>query len=214
MAIYTPRGLKIRIHVSYAFGLMARLYPKVSPFRVLKTTEGIEYLPGMFAFIAGMIAYIMHLPPFQIGLAVAVAQLVGELINLFAFYVIPGLVTVSTLFSYISGYGLLLVVTFVVGFVFVGWQGVLAFYIGKLIAEIISQCLEFWKTKRSHKLTGLAFTSSEVNFFNAYRFHASRIGVTTDIDLKDKETEQENWEATFEDLAKKWPEVVERFTTD
>jgi hypothetical protein len=155
-----------------------------------------------------------HQPTQQISIFYIFAQIFACPRILFAFYVIPGLVTVGTLFSYISGYGIILIATFVVGFVLVGWQGVLAFYIGKLIAEIISQCLEFWKTKRSHKLTGHAFTSSEVNFFNAYRFHASRIGVTTDIDLKDKEAEQENWEATFEDLAKKWPEVVERFTYD
>jgi len=106
MAIYTPRGLKIRIAVPYAFGLMARLHPKVTPFRILKTTEGIESLPGMLAFIAGIIAFALHLPPLQIVLIVAAIQLVGKLINAFGLYIVPGLVNLGTLFSYISGYGI------------------------------------------------------------------------------------------------------------
>lgn len=214
MAIYTPRGLKIRIAVPYAFGLMARLDPKVNPFRVLKTTEGIENLPDMLAFIAGIIAFIIRLPPLYIGLAVAGAQLTGALINLFGFYVFPGLVTVSTLFSYIHGCGILLLASLVVGLVFAGWQGALAFFLGKLIAGIIGYGVEFWQIGRYHKLTGHAFTSSEVHFFNAYRLHASRIGVTTDIDLSDEEMEQEHWGPIFEDFAMKWPEVVARFTLD
>lgn len=81
MPIYTPRGIKIRIAVSYAFGLMTRLYPEVSPFRILKTTEGIESLPAMFAIISGIIGFLMQLPPLQIGLAAGIAQLLGVLIN-------------------------------------------------------------------------------------------------------------------------------------
>lgn len=214
MAIYTPRGLKIRIDIPYAFGLMARLNPKVSPFRILKTTEGIESIPGMLAFIAGIIAFIMRLPTFYIGLAVAGAQFIGILINLFGFYVFFGLVQIGTFFSYIAGYGVFFAATFVVGFIFAGWQGVLAFFLGKLATGIIGQVIESWQTNRYHKLTGHAFTLSEIHFFNAYRLHASRIGVTTDIDLKDKEMEQDYWGSTFEDFSMNWPEVVARFTID
>ena len=81
MAIYTPRGVKIRTSVPYAFGLMARLNPKVTPFRILKTTEGIESLPGMLAFIAGMVGFSMHLPPLQIALVIAACQLAGALME-------------------------------------------------------------------------------------------------------------------------------------
>jgi hypothetical protein len=131
MPIYTPRGLKIRIAVPYAFGLMARLSPTVSPFRVLKTTEGLESLPGMLAFIAGIVAFVMRLPPLHIGLAVGVGQVLGVLINLFGVYLIPGLVPLGTLYSYFAGYGIFLVTAAVVGFLFAGWQGVLAFFLGQ-----------------------------------------------------------------------------------
>jgi len=214
MAIYTLRGLKIRIAVPYAFGLMARLYPKVSPFRVLKTTEGIESLPGTLAFIAGIITFVMRLSPLHIGLAVGGIQLLGVLINIFGFYILPGLVPLATLFSYIAGYGILLVIAVIVGFIFAGWQGVLAFFVGKLGAWLISRILQFWQTGRYHKLIGYPFTPSEVHFFNAYRLHASHIGVTTDINLRDDEMDEDQWGPTFEAFAMEWPQVVQRFTTD
>ena len=214
MAIYTPRGLKVRIAVPYAFGLMARLSPKVGPFRILKTTEGIESVPGMLAFIAGIVAFAMRLPPLEVGILVAAAQLVGILLNLFGLYVIPGLVALATLYSYLAGYGVFLVIVVAVGFVTVGWQGLLAFFSGRLAAGLVSTALGFWQTSRYHKLTGHAFTSSEVHFFNAYRLHASRVGVTTDIDLNDSELQEEHWGPTFEKFASEWPEVVRRFTVD
>ncbi len=214
MAIYTPRGLKIRIAIPYAFGLMARLHPKVTPFRILKTTEGIESLPGMLAFIAGMIAFSIHLPPLQIALVVAASQILGALINAFGLFIIPGLVGLGTLFSYISGYGIYLIAVIISGFVLGGWQAVAAFFVGKIIAAIVNQVLEFWQTSRYHKMTGHPFTGSEVSFFNAYRLHASRIGVTTDIDLSDDEMEEDHWGSTFQRFAMEWPEVVQRFTTD
>ncbi|MBM3211418.1 hypothetical protein FJZ33_04305 [Candidatus Poribacteria bacterium] len=213
MAIYTPRGLKVRIAIPYAFGLMARLYPKVSPFRILKTTEGIASLPGMLAFAGGIIAFINRMPPLQIGLIVGAVRLSGVLINLLGIYIIPGLISLSTLFSYINGWGLLFIVASVVGFIFAGWQGVMAFFIAQVIVMVISLVLDFWQVQRYNKLTGYPFTSSEVNFFNAYRLHASRLGITTDIDLKDEEMSEDYWGPVFEDFASKWPEVVSRFTT-
>lgn len=214
MAIYTPRGLKIRIAVPYAFGLMARLHPKVTPFRILKTTEGIEVLPGMLAFIAGIVTFVMRLSPFEIGAAVAAAQLLGRLTNLFGLYVVPGLIALSTVFSYFAGWGVFLIISAVVGLNFSGWQGLLAFFLGRLAAGVVGLGLEFWQTSHYYKLTGHAFTSSEVHFFNAYRIHASRVGVTKDIDLNEEEMKEEHWAPTFEAFAIEWPEVVARFTND
>lgn len=214
MAIYTPRGLKIRIAVPYAFGLMARLHPKVTPFRILKTTEGIESLPGLLAFVAGLVAFGLHLPPTQIALVVGVSQLAGTLINALGLYTIPGLVGLGTVYSYISGYGIYLIAVTVTGFVLGGWQAVAAFFAGKIIAFIIGEAIEFWQTNRYHKLTGHALTGSEISFFNAYRLHASRIGVTTEIDLSNDEMEEDHWGTTFHRFAMDWPEVVQRFTTD
>ena len=102
----------------------------------------------------------------------------------------------------------------ITGFVLGGWQAVVAFFAGKIIAALVGQVLEFWQTSRYHKLTGHPFTGSEVSFFNAYRLHASRIDVTTNINLSDEEMEEDHWGTTFQQLAMEWPEVVQRFTTD
>jgi hypothetical protein len=193
---------------------MARLSPEVSPFRVLKTAEGIERVPGMLAFLAGLVAFLARLPPVEIASLVAAAQLFGVTLNLLGLYVIPGLVALATLYSYLAGYGVFLVAILTVGYFTVGWQGLLAFFIGRLAASLGSAVIGHWQTRRYHELTGHAFTSSEVHFFNAYRLHAARIGVTTDIDLDDTELREEHWGPTLERFAAKWPEVVRRFTID
>jgi hypothetical protein len=212
MAIYTPRGLKIRLSVDYAFPLIARLYPKVDAFKVLKTTEGIESLPTMVAFSIGLYCFLWTVDPINIGIATFIGYLAAVVINLRGFYFIPGLVALGTLYSYVSGFGILLIVLGIVGFFVAGWQSVLAFFASKFLAWGVAQVLEFIDTKRVFKLSGFAFTASERHFFNAYRLHASRIGVTTDIDVSEEEAKEENWRDAFTDLASKWPQVVARFT--
>lgn len=214
MAIYTPRGLKIRIAVPYAFGLIARLYPKVSAFKVLKTTEGIESLTSIATFIAAIICFIMKIDPLQIAVVVSITYIVSVLLNTFGLFIIPGQVAIGTLYSYISGYGLLIIVIAIVGYFTTGWQGVLAYFIGKFSGWIVARAIEIIETKRYFKLTGFAFTASERCFFNAYRLHAAKHGITKDINLSAEEEKEENWRPSFEDLAQQWPEVVARFTVD
>ncbi len=67
MAIFTPRGLKIRLPVDYAFALMARLYPKVDAFKVLKTTESLELIPSVITLLTGLVCFYLRLPAFEIG---------------------------------------------------------------------------------------------------------------------------------------------------
>ena len=214
MAIYTPRGLKIRIAVPYAFGLIARLYPKVSAFKVLKTTEGIESLTSIAIFIAAIICFIMKIDPLQIAVVISITYIVSVLLNTFGLFIIPGQVAIGTLYSYISGYGLLLVGIVIIGYLFTGWQGVLAYFVGNFTGWVVARAIEVIETKRYFKLTGFAFTSSERCFFNAYRLHAAKHGITTDINLSEEEEKEENWRGAFEDLSSQWPQVVERFTMD
>lgn len=214
MAIYTPRGLKIRLSADIAFGLMARLYPRIDAFKVLKTTEGIESLPTVVAFITGLYCFIARVEPLHTGIAAFVAYLVTAVINLRGFYFIPGLVTLGTLYSYVSRFGIILIVLGVFGFFVAGWQDVVAFFVAKFLAWGVAQVLEFIETKRMFKLSGYPFTASEKYFFNAYRLHASELGVTTDIDVSEEEAKEETWRDVFTDLATKWPQVVARFTRD
>jgi hypothetical protein len=214
MAIYTPRGLKIRIGIAHAFALMSRLYPKVDAFKVLKTTEGLESIPDMLAFIVGIITFWLEIDPYQIGLYTFIASVVGTVIVISGIFIVPCLPRLGTFYSYISGFGILLVLLAIFGFITVGWQGVIAFFVGKLLAEVINNAIDFWNCKRINSKTGLTLTSSEISFFNAYRIHASAIGKTTDIIISDEELKEENWKECLIDLALKWPKVVKRFTND
>lgn len=191
---------------------MARLYPEVDAFKILKTTEGLESIPGMLSFIVGLISFYLGLDPYQIALYTFTASIVGTIITTFGIYIIPGLTQLGTFYSYVSGFGILLIILSTYGFVSVGWQGVVAFFIGKLIAGIINTGIGFWNTKRIYSQLGIPMTMSEINFFNAYRLYASEIGKSTEIAVTDEELTEENWKECYEDLALKWPEVVQRFT--
>lgn len=154
MAIYTPGGLKIRLSLEYAFPLIARLYPRVDAFKVLKTTEGIETLPKMLSFFTGLFCFLSRVDPITTAIATFAAYLFGAIINLTGFYFIPGLVALGTLFTYISGFGILLILLGVTGFLVAGWQSVVAFFAAKLLAWPIVWVLEFLETKRMFRITG------------------------------------------------------------
>ena len=211
MSIYTPHGLKIRISINYAFALMARLYPKVDAFKVLKTTEGLTDILPMLAFVVGVISFYFRLDPYQIGLYTFLVSVVGGIITTFGFFVIPGLPKLGTLYSYISVLGILFVALVAYGFFSVGWQGVVAFLIGRILAGIINTGIGFLQSKQIYSKSGLVVTTSEINFYNAYRLHASATGKSTDISVSDDELKEENWIECYKDLATKWPEVVQRF---
>jgi hypothetical protein len=200
--------------MNYAFPLIARLYPKVDAFRVLKTTEGIESLPTMAAFLSGLYCFLSRVEPMTTGIVTFIAYLAAVIINLRGFYFIPGLIALGTFYSYVSGYGILLILLGVTGLFVAGWQSVLAFFVAKFFAWAVAQALEFIDAKRVFRLSGFVFTASERHFFNAYRLHASRLGITTDISVSEEEAREENWQVVLEDLAVKWPQVVARFTHD
>ncbi|MBI2808150.1 MAG: hypothetical protein HYX68_24455 [Planctomycetes bacterium] len=214
MAIYTPRGLKIRLPLNFAFALMARLYPRVSPFSVLKTTEGIELLPSLFTFVAAVTACAFKLDPLVCGGIILGAGVVGTLITLNGFFAIPGLVELSTLFSYLHGFGLYLGAMAIVAYFTVGVWGVVAVLAALFASFVVGQVLEFRSSKSTFDAAGIALTAAERNFINAYRLHATALGVTTDVTATDAELSESNWASVLEDLARNWPEVVRRFTPD
>lgn len=212
MAIFTPRGLKIRFSTDLAFTYLARLHPKVSAFKVLKTVEGIELIPFTLAFITGLLLFIFNLSPIYIAIYVSIAYITGGLITTFGFFVIPFLVQFSTVISYIHGYGIYTVVIIVVGLVIVGWKGVLFYFIGRYTGTLILSLINYLQMIMIFKKTQSPLTASERNFFNAYRYHASRIGITTSIELEKDELDSDDWKLPYYALEAKWPEVTARFT--
>jgi hypothetical protein len=105
MAIFTPRGLKIRLDIPLAFALMSRLYPKFSAFKILKTTEGIDLLPNSIAFTTAIICFLTNVEPISLVYYVLIIYLLIHIMLMVGF-IIPGLDFYGTLFSYVSGFGI------------------------------------------------------------------------------------------------------------
>jgi hypothetical protein len=209
MAIYTPRGLKIRVPIPYAFALMNRLYPRVSPKQVLKTAEGFDSLPGMMAFIAGLASLGFQWEPFTTTAAVGIARLAGFGMRVLGVSRLPGIPAASGFFASVSGYGVFWGVLFLGNLLSTGWQGFAAFLAGNLWAGVLCLIFEFRQNRRSCESTGWPCTGSEMAFFSAYRLHASHIGAAIDLELTEEEREEEKWKPAFEEFAAAWPELIE-----
>lgn len=216
MAIFTPRGLKIRLGQAYAFALMARLFPHVDAFRVLQLTEEVENMAALATFIAGIVAFAMRLDPLMVAVVVggtsfgfSMAHLLGLFIPPFKF-ILP----LSRVYSWFAGYGVFLIGLLLFGFFTVGWKGVVAYIVGKIAASALAGAIDFAYAKVVFNKTGIVITASERSFFHAYRLLADRVGVTRSLEVTDEEIEPENWEEVFTDLTIKWPVVVSRFTPD
>jgi hypothetical protein len=195
---------------------MARVYPRVDAFRVLQLTEEVENLAALAFFIAGAVVFAVRLEPIQIGVVVFLSIAVFRSIHLFGVFVPPFtlLLPLSHLYSLVSGYGVLLAGLLIFGVLISGWKGVLAFVVARIACGIVFSILELTYGKHVFRETGVAVTASERSFFHAYRVEARRVGASTDLSVSDTELASANWERVFQDLAVKWPVVVNRFTGD
>lgn len=207
MPVYTPHGLAIHLDTPTAFGFMARLYPKVTPHRVLTTVEATVNVLPMFSFIVGLIAFGLRLEPFEIGAVVTIAGLLALFLvasNL-VFYV-PGLIAVARLFNVVFGCGVLgvglnIAVIASVGMILTGWQGVVGYVAGRLICGFIGRdilaCL-MWFSKRKR---GFVLPQTERIFFNVFKYYAKKLKVKKNLELSNEEKEFDRWDCAFMDYA-------------
>ena len=211
MSIYTPRGLKIRLPIDYAFALIARLYPKVTAFEVLQLTETLENLPSALFFIGSIVSLIFSLPFHQIFLVSFIAYTLGTLMNYLGFYSVPLSLFWSKVYGLLTGYGIFLLAIVICGLVFSSWQAILVVAFSRFMASILSWVLNIYRSRKVLKASGIVLTLSEQHFINAYRLMAQKHGVTMDIDIQPEETEEEFWMPSLEHLADSWPQIVKRF---
>ena len=205
MAVYTPRGLKIRLSIQHCFTLIARLRPNIDAFKLLQRIEGMDDIINFIPFVMGVICFIFKLEYLYIGLYVMLAVLLANLINLYGLYIIPGLIKASLGFSYFSGYYLHYVVLAILGFVMMGWRGIVAFVLGRIIGGFIFFTFNMVYSKHQFNKYGVHFGITEREFFNAYRMYASKFNVTTNIDLSNEEMESEDWNEAFYEYMQKCP---------
>jgi len=215
MAIFTPRGLKIGLAVDYSFALMDRLSPTVSPFVILKTTEGIAELPKFFSFLAAIYCFLAGKDYWDIAWIVFVSASLGYAMIYTGNFFIPGAIKASTYFSYVSGLGVLFAVLILVGLFTVGWQGALAFVLGRIGVELVENLvslimLKTLRAKGPHY--SIAFLERE--FFNAYLYHARKVGASLDLAVSPAELAGPGWKRLLVQFMSQWPTVAARFSNE
>jgi len=215
MAIFTPRGLKIRLPIDLAFTYIARLHPKFTAFQVLKTVEGIESIPSYFAFLTGLYVFLYNFSVIDIAIYVGIYTVIGGVITASGYlFVIPYLARVVNVFGTLKVFGVFTIAIITVGLLTVGWKGTLAYFIGRYSAALINFIIDTWHTNKASRKIGFPLTASERNFFDAYLLHASYMGVTTNLELEEGEIESGKWELPLTILHSKHPKVVESFTNE
>ena len=217
----TPRGLRIRLQVEWAFALLARLWEKDSKtdaFRVLKTCEAIEDIPTVAAIAAGaIVTFWPGRPLWAIPLATITARLIGLVLTQEGVFIVLDLLRLrfaGLIFSYIPLAPSLVVHVPLIALIWwrLGWATVVVWVGGFVGAFVLYWILDFQLVNWRSRQGGVPITSSEVNFFNAYRLHADRLGVTRDVSVSEVELASRAWQDCLMDYAAKYPESVARFT--
>ena len=218
--IVTPRGLVIYLPRDYSFALMARLYPKVDAFAVLERAQGICKTHGAAGFITGLICFSLGLSPMQIGVWTVSVTLAFYLMKLFGIFLIPGQVTIPTIYSRFTGFGLISIIIIVVGMWRVGLVGLLAFIVARLAVEALTILIDNKMgsgigIKMGEKpllaKAGAMYFALATDFKNAYKLYAIKFGVPLNKEVSKEELRKENWAHVWDDLVKKWPQVTQRF---
>lgn len=203
LAFYTPRGLKIRMDVPYAFTLMSRLYPKVAPAKVLETTEAFDEVPVAACHLVALVCLVSGFQMSTTVVATAVGAAVGYFLLSTGLW-IPGLLTLSNVFSKLT-FLVRIPAMFIVGYLAQGWAGVVAWGLAYLAASIVGTVAGFMTARSAHKATGFALTTSEMSFFNAFRLHAVALGAASSTEVTQEEQDSGKWQAVAEDYGFKFP---------
>lgn len=224
MAIFTPRGLKIGLDNRYCFALMQRLYPKTSPFKVLKTAEGFECMKDIYVLFTVIIVILLKQNYLVLGFSVFSILVIehfierfirfGANINFFSMFILK----LSILYSYVNGFFIFTGLITITLYFTIGLYGVIAYFIALIVADFIKSIsnliidLIMFKdmTKIYIETLGTVLTKSERDFFNSYFFYSKSKEIP--FDVNESELDKENWKPVFNDLNKKWPVITKRIT--
>jgi hypothetical protein len=207
VSTFTPRGLKIRLEAAWAFALMARLYPKVNAWKVLRTTEALEQLPAACSLVFGGVSIANGFSIYEISAYILLGSVIGSFLALSSLVRLPGVIPFANLCNVFPFFTVPWTILIIYGLYEYNWGlgGVLIIIFSKLLAFAIDLAIGFLRTRYVHSTSGEIVHSSETNFFHAYQYYAEQIGVTTSIEVSDEEMMEENWIACFKDLAHNHP---------
>lgn len=218
--IVTPRGLQINLPLGYGFALMARLFPRVDAFTLLKRVEGIQKMHSLAGLVTGITCFLLELNTLSIALWTFGVTMTVFLLRYWGVFVIPGFVQLATYYTYITGFGLVTLTLCAVGFWKVGPWGLGAFWAARLIAELITMLLDQYAGKRlgiemgSNPVladVGAMFLAPVKDFVNAYRLYADSYDLSTSVEVSEEEMHFENWQSVWEDFESKWPQITSRY---
>lgn len=216
MAIYTPTGLKIRLPVPYAFALMSHLEPRVTPFRLLMSAEGIELVPNMLRLAAALTCFYFQQSFAATFLWCVLATVVGMLLNVIGAHRVPGLVRASTIYSFLNVWEICTVAAVLFGSVVAGWQAAAAYCLSCATGWVLSFLEEYVEENvlAAHvpRVNGIPLVGAERSFMNAYRYYALRAGLPNRIPVDDASiTDDGNWKETLMRFDASWPRVAMHF---
>lgn len=201
LAVYTPKGLKIRWDASSTFSLIARLYPKRRAKDVFRLTEALDSLPTALSLLAGLICFYLKIE------LLAMFAIVGSIRFLTYCLIhwnilIPGIPSIGRLYNRTINWFLFpWIVPIVAGYLMQGWGTVLTYYAAITIGWMLEFFFVMIMGRRMFRRLGISFTQSEYAFVMAYRYFAVIDKKSPDILGSDDELELSNWIDTYEDYA-------------
>ncbi|MEH2321955.1 hypothetical protein [Nostoc sp.] len=137
MTIYTPGGMPISFPMNYAFSLLARLYPKYRPHKVLKIAEGMDKAPEAIAYLLGFILFALRILPVIIFTNVLILPVILRWMHIRSKY-IDYVVNLGVIFNSIGTVGIISIGLTVFGWYSVGWQGLVAFLCARFFGGFIN----------------------------------------------------------------------------
>lgn len=205
-AIFTPRGLHVRLPPDVAFGLMAQLWPKVRPSTVLATTEAVEFSPTAASKLLALLGFALQLTPVSIAILCALGRVVPNLLALAGLFRSVGWTALGRLYRPFAGHGMTLVVVAALGAVIAGPLAAMGFLVGTLVGGIMNLLVDFVLMRRLDPRFQLPLSSTERFFLGALRLHAADSGQSLDLRQPPTDDEDASWRAALADYAAEHPD--------
>lgn len=200
MYIFTPRGLKIKLSISYVFALFSRLYPKILPYDFLQMVEGVETIPALLISFAAFFTVIAfpNMEPKYICAILTLSWAIGYLMIKAGIYFIPGIVMAGSGFAKIHGKGLIFVPLMVLCYFTRTWE----------ITATVAATMAFWGLIRM----AICNDTPERTVICVYQMLAVQCGASTNVDISEEEvnSSREEWLPVLSTYLEAHPEAQPR----
>jgi hypothetical protein len=205
-AIFTPRGLHVRLATHVAFALMAQLQPKVRPSTVLATTEAIEFTPTALSKLLALVGFVLQFTPTAVAILCALGRIVPNLVALAGVPKSAGWTAIGRLYRPLAGHGLTLVAAAVLGVLIAGPLAAVGFLVGTLVGGVVNMLIDFLLMRRPDPRFRQPLSGTERFFLDALRLHAAGSAQHLDLEHLPATAEDGPWRAALADYAAEYPD--------